>query len=478
MKRSIFNRSKTQGGRQTLHRDSHAASASPPSGKRSLFKRSQVNRSTDRTNDVTSRSIWIPITLGCLISWVCSIVPIVQSRADSTKSIRLLSPDAPALPASFHVTDSLSAILGTDQVFRAISDSMDRSRLSLAQGNQLARAGWQSLRATAIQGVRRDRFNPSLVSDHLSHLLLAETNLGVDFRATNNQLSALPKPKRLLAKPTVIVQSIDQGPVTTLRLNAKDGSRYLSGLTEADFSFSSGGGQTYPHFVVTESIAGSARSSVCIVIDISGSMENGRLQTLVHGLQRFLTACHPETSFTLIPFDHEIQEIVPMTTDRDRISVALEKLRPRGATDITNALGKALTTMSGNPGNKTILLCTDGSDNKLVSNISSLVKQANANKISICTLGLNDPTLDRKSLEQLSEGTNGISVVAENIGLISAAINDFIAYQTTPTYQVVVLTKDLSPGVLKLKLLGDPTGTEFDLKVDTKTDARVGFRNQ
>jgi hypothetical protein len=113
-----------------------------------------------------------------------------------------------------------------------------------------------------------------------------------------------------------------------------------------------------------------------------------------------------------------------------------------------------------------------------VSNISSLVKQANANKISICTLGLNDPTLDRKSLEQLSEGTNGISVVAENIGLISAAINDFIAYQTTPTYQVVVLTKDLSPGVLKLKLLGDPTGTEFDLKVDTKTDARVGFRNQ
>jgi Mg-chelatase subunit ChlD len=395
-------------------------------------------------------------------------------RSDNSQVLALLDEDARKLDGAMHVSDSMSEWFGSTDVRTAVSDYLKSTQAESKEKLDAAKAGWTELHKVSSRGAVVDRFNPAVLNDHLVSKKFAEQHLGQDSVSTETLIRSLPQPRQFDQTPAVTIENLDYGPVTSFTLRVDEKNRPVGGLTEADFDFISTDGKTYHHFVVVPKAITSTKSAIAVLVDVSGSM-NGRLQELVNAVAHFIDSCHPETRLMLMKFDHEFEVVVPFTTDRGRLRRALASLTPRGATDIHGALEKAISILSQEPGAKTVLLCTDGMDQTLPSKISGILANCSKSEISINTLGLNDPSLDRRSLQQLSNGTGGTSVVAENVARIADAMNQVIAQQNSSSYRIVVLTKDLGRGHLQLRLRGDRAGTQFAVQGTTKTDTRVGF---
>jgi len=150
--------------------------------------------------------------------------------------------------------------------------------------------------------------------------------------------------------------------VVTVTAAVRDNKgRVVQNLTKADFEVIDSGFSR----PIQDFYAGESAASVAILLDISGSMGVGGNMDRARGAVRTVLA-HLHKSgdeAALYTFDSKLQEVVPFTTDLDRIRAISLAGRPWGMTSLYDAIAataKAAAVRQNR--HRAVLVITDGVD--------------------------------------------------------------------------------------------------------------------
>ena len=178
--------------------------------------------------------------------------------------------------------------------------------------------------------------------------------------------------------------------------------------------------------------------AVQIVLDRSGSMEGGPLESAKESILKLIDRLAPQDSFGLVAFDDTALVIAPIRTMADHNMPALRRavreMHTGGSTDISAGYLLGLRELNRTPavGGSTLLLISDGhanageQDPKFFAEVAATNAQA---KVTTSSIGLGNG-YDEKILEALAQGGGGAhrfaSTIDEAIGAIAAEVEDLL----------------------------------------------------
>jgi VWFA-related protein len=131
-------------------------------------------------------------------------------------------------------------------------------------------------------------------------------------------------------------------------------------------------------------------TTVVLVVDHSGSMEEeNRIGALKQAVASFLEKLPEGSQVAVVGFSSEVKRLCPFTADRERVSRAVNRLRPGGATRFYDAVAEALALLDEQSGRRAVLALTDGEDTASGnSSLHSVIADARRLSLPVYTLGL------------------------------------------------------------------------------------------
>jgi Ca-activated chloride channel family protein len=178
--------------------------------------------------------------------------------------------------------------------------------------------------------------------------------------------------------------------------------------------------------------------AVQIVLDRSGSMQGGPLESAKESILKLIDRLAPQDSFGLVAFDDTALVIAPIRTmadhDMPALRRAVRQMHTGGSTDISAGYLLGLRELNRTPasGGSTLLLISDGhanageQDPKFFTEVAATNAQA---KVTTSSIGLGNG-YDEKILEALAQGGGGAhrfaSTIDEAIGAIAAEVEDLL----------------------------------------------------
>ena len=178
--------------------------------------------------------------------------------------------------------------------------------------------------------------------------------------------------------------------------------------------------------------------AVQIVLDRSGSMDGGPLESAKESILKLIDRLAPQDSFGLVAFDDTALVIAPIRTmadhDMPALRRAVRQIHTGGSTDISAGYLLGLRELNRTPasGGSTLLLISDGhanageQDPKFFTEVAATNAQA---KVTTSSIGLGNG-YDEKILEALAQGGGGAhrfaSTIDEAIGAIAAEVEDLL----------------------------------------------------
>lgn len=130
--------------------------------------------------------------------------------------------------------------------------------------------------------------------------------------------------------------------------------------------------------------------SLGIILDTSGSMDGDKMAAAKIALNRFLMdLLGPEDEVFLYRFDTSPELVHEWTTDRARVSAALNQLRPRGGTAMYDAVSEAIPLVqAGKHRKKALLVISDGNDTSSRTAIMALKEQIRETEVLVYAIGI------------------------------------------------------------------------------------------
>src|SRR6266498_1613719 len=163
-----------------------------------------------------------------------------------------------------------------------------------------------------------------------------------------------------------------------------------------------------------------------LVIDISGSMDkNGKLVAAKDAAKKYVSQMRPGDQAGLMTYDTKTYYVQPITTDTNALATAIDGLKPGSDTAMYNALIEAEKNLESASGRKSIIVMTDGLDNKSQGTADDVIKGIGQSGLSISTIGFGDPSskgqvgLDEKGLRSLAENAGGLYAFANDADTLS-----------------------------------------------------------
>jgi len=163
-----------------------------------------------------------------------------------------------------------------------------------------------------------------------------------------------------------------------------------------------------------------------LVVDISGSMDkNGKLAAAKEAAKTYVSQMRPGDQAGLMTYDTQTYYVQPITTDTAALTAAIDGLVTGGDTAMYNALVEAETNLQSLNGRKSIIVMTDGLDNKSQSTSDDVIAGVGQSGLTISTIGFGDATsrgqvgLDEEGLKSLAENTGGLYAYAEDADTLS-----------------------------------------------------------
>ena len=276
--------------------------------------------------------------------------------------------------------------------------------------------------------------------------------------SVEKRLGLLPVPKVLSEELKLRQIRLTTGVISTLQFEAVDmqGTTF-EGLTLADIAVTNADGIEYPFFAIDQVTAPLADCWIVVLVDKSSSMAGDRLLKLQAGLELLIANCSGSTRIEIVGFDSKVTPLTVFTNDHRVLTDAVRSIRADGATEISKALDHGLTELRDKLVSKSILLCTDGQDPNLASNMQRIIASCQRSKISINVLGLNDPTLDRSNLASLAKQSNGLFCVADSPLAITDQMNQIMSSYTKVAYRLFVFNPSRKLDRYRMRLVGSPT---------------------
>lgn len=162
-----------------------------------------------------------------------------------------------------------------------------------------------------------------------------------------------------LAAQTPTALRVDVRLVNVVATVTDAGGRHVQGLTAEDFTvFEDGVPQKISHFTQDRDVP----VSVGILLDTSGSMQE-KMKAATGAVDRFINRVHPDDDIFLMTFARNTNLEQDFTSDRRKLSRALNELRVGGGTVLYDALQEGLDKIrSGRHDKRAILVISDGID--------------------------------------------------------------------------------------------------------------------
>ena len=138
---------------------------------------------------------------------------------------------------------------------------------------------------------------------------------------------------------------------------------------------------------------------VLLLVDVSGSM-NGELKTTSARMaaKQVLAALAPEDQVALAGFDSEYWGIVTWTTDKRKVEIGFDDLKPFGSTALHDALDHAAKDLASHgEGRRAIVVITDGVDTSSKETPEAVIARSRALDVPIYTVTVVSPIDDPRS---------------------------------------------------------------------------------
>jgi Ca-activated chloride channel family protein len=164
---------------------------------------------------------------------------------------------------------------------------------------------------------------------------------------------------------------------------------YVAGLTKDDFVLEEDGeSQEIAHFSQDENIP----VSVGILFDTSGSMQD-KLRTAIVAVDKFVRSIHPDDDIFLMTFSGRTSLRQNFTSDRNKLSKALQNIQAVGSTALYDALKEGLGKIRlGEHQKRAILLITDGRDTSSSTALPEIVQRVRESELLVYALGISPAT--------------------------------------------------------------------------------------
>jgi VWFA-related protein len=169
-----------------------------------------------------------------------------------------------------------------------------------------------------------------------------------------------------------------------------------------------------------------------LVVDISGSMDkNGKLAAAKEAAKAYIDQMRPGDQAGLMTYDTKTYYVQPITGDIDALVTAIDGLVTGGDTAMFNALVEAEKNLETVSGRKSIIVLTDGLDNKSQSTVDDVIAGVGQSGLTISTIGFGDAAsrgqvgLDEAKLKLLAEKTGGLYSFAGDAETLSKIYQQF-----------------------------------------------------
>jgi VWFA-related protein len=162
--------------------------------------------------------------------------------------------------------------------------------------------------------------------------------------------------------------------------------RFVSGLRQDDFRvYQDDEQQPITHFN-SERVP----VSLGIILDTSGSMDGEKMAAAKMALNRFLLdLLGPDDEVFLYRFDSTPELVHEWTTDRRRVSDALNRIQPRGGTAMYDAVAEAIPlAQAGKHRKKALVIISDGNDTSSRTAILELKQQIRETEVLVYAIGI------------------------------------------------------------------------------------------
>jgi VWFA-related protein len=162
--------------------------------------------------------------------------------------------------------------------------------------------------------------------------------------------------------------------------------RFVSGLRQEDFRvYQDDQQQPITHFN-SERVP----VSLGIILDTSGSMAGEKMAAAKAALDRFLLdLLGPDDEVFLYRFDSNPELVHEWTTDRRRVSDALNRIAPRGGTAMYDAISEAIPlAQAGKHRKKALVIISDGNDTSSQTAILALKEQIRETEVLVYAIGI------------------------------------------------------------------------------------------
>ena len=199
---------------------------------------------------------------------------------------------------------------------------------------------------------------------------------------------------------------------------------YVRGLSREDFTLLvDGQGQEVETFEAVNSVL-----SVVLVLDVSSSMAL-KLRDARAAALEFLAALKPGDRVAVLTFASNVVGFTPFSTDRTAARQALEDARVNGETALYDAAATALRKLREASGRRTVVLFTDGEDNRSRMSIEQVIDLARTNEVSVFAVaqGVVEVHALLRGLDRLAEETGGRAWFISTIRKLPGAFREVVA---------------------------------------------------
>lgn len=213
--------------------------------------------------------------------------------------------------------------------------------------------------------------------------------------------------------------------------------RYVSGLLKDQFTLLE---DNRPQQIDTLE-ATDSKLSVVVVLDLSESMVP-KIDDARASILRFLDALGPGDEVSLLTFNSRVLGITPFSAVRSAVKHAIRDVVPSGETALYDSTAAALKALKSAKGRKTVVIFSDGEDNRSRLGANQVIEMASAGEATIFAVAQagGESRVLKVYLERMAEATGGRSYFVDNAKSLAGAFEKvlrelksqyFITYQPT-----------------------------------------------
>lgn len=177
--------------------------------------------------------------------------------------------------------------------------------------------------------------------------------------------------------------------------------------------------------------------SLCFVLDRSGSMEGASISDAKRAIRESVLDLEEETMAGLVSFDNTAQTECALTASKYLLNSVLGNINPRGGTNIAAGLKCANDMLAGAPGERVVILLSDGGDGER-DLLQGVLNQLTANQIRVFTIGVEG--CDEDYLRRIADSTGGTFLPVSNTSRLAQVYEDiqsYIAYTYYVAYTAI-----------------------------------------